>query len=79
MALLAVTALGLLTTALAENPPPRFHAVEDAAGLTVEHDPAAHGDFYIWESVGPGVTLLDYDSDGAVEPEQANRCLEPAW
>ena len=48
----------------AQQPTPRFVAVESQAGLSFVHDHGGTGRFFVWESVGPGVTVLDYDTDG---------------
>jgi enediyne biosynthesis protein E4 len=43
---------------------PRFTDVAAAAGLTVPHYNAAHGQFRLIETMGSGVGLIDYDGDG---------------
>ena len=55
------------TQLLAFNPQqlaPRFTPVQAQAGLSFVHDHGGTGRFFVWEVVGPGVTVLDYDTDG---------------
>ena len=46
---------------------PQFVAVQDRAGLSFIHDHGGSGHYYVWESVGPGITVLDYDADGRLD------------
>ncbi len=46
---------------------PQFVPVEDRAGLSFVHDHGGNGSYYVWESVGPGITVLDYDTDGRLD------------
>ncbi len=51
----------------ASAPDPPFREVADRTGLTFHHFTGATGSFYMPEIMGPGVALLDYDGDGALD------------
>ena len=44
-----------------------FEDTAKASGLTVAHDPAAHGQFRLVETMGGGVGLIDFNEDGKLD------------
>lgn len=52
-----------------EGPPVRFpfSDVAEEVGLDFEHFIGATGGFHMWENLGPGVALIDYDNDGDMD------------
>ena len=70
--LLAVAALSLLrcgesAPSTANEQPPLFRESAAETGLDFHHFPGATGRFYLPEIMGPGVALLDFDSDGDLD------------
>ncbi len=59
--LLATT---VLLTAQSAAPPNQFQDVTKAAGLTFTHYSGATGKKYLPETLGPGVSFIDYNGDG---------------
>ncbi|MYB51810.1 MAG: CRTAC1 family protein [Acidobacteriia bacterium] len=70
--LLAVAALALLrcsdsAPSTANEQLPLFRESAAETGLDFHHFPGATGRFYLPEIMGPGVALLDFDSDGDLD------------
>ena len=70
--LLAVAALALLrcgdsAPSTANEQPPLFRESSAETGLDFHHFPGTIGRFYLPEIMGPGVALLDFDSDGDLD------------
>src|SRR5437764_5662262 len=62
-----LAAFGLLLPGCARPtapPPPRFRSVSRALGIDFTHENGASGPKYFVETMGAGVSFLDYDNDG---------------
>ena len=49
------------------RPLPQFFSAAASAGLSFVHDHGGSGNYYVWESVGPGISVADFDNDGRVD------------
>ena len=48
-------------------PPPWFRDVTEEAGLDFVHDAGPTGEFRLWQTVGSGATVFDFDGDGRLD------------
>jgi len=65
---LPLGAIGLLTGAAGAPPPAvRFTDVTRSVGIDFRHESSATSNKYLVETMGGGVALLDYDSDGRLD------------
>lgn len=67
VSLLLAATVGPLAQTAADGDLPGLTSVEERAGLVATHATGAAGRYLIWESVGPGVAIFDYDGDGRAD------------
>ncbi|MHC5143129.1 MAG: hypothetical protein ACYSOY_05990, partial [Planctomycetota bacterium] len=60
MGLLCMVVLGISSLQASMS----FTDVTDQTGITFKHKDGSSGNFYIVETIGAGLALFDYDSDG---------------
>jgi tetratricopeptide (TPR) repeat protein len=56
---------------------PRFVDVARAVGIHYQYDCGARGDFFLGDTMGGGVGLIDYDNDGWLDIYFVNSCPLP--
>ena len=58
---------GIIEENLQNRPQIQFRNIAAQAGFSIPHYPAAHGQFRLFETMGGGAALFDFDNDGLLD------------